>query len=131
MKTLLIITAGVEAGAGLLLGVAPSQVALILLNSPLDSPPGLILGRLLGAAIFALGMACWIARDDAQGRTATGLIAAMLLYNIAAVSLLSYARIGFGMSGFGLLPGVILHLTLLVWCVTCLRLAHRNGRDMT
>src|SRR5208337_934574 len=54
-----------------------------------------------------LGAACWIARDDAQGRTAAGLVAAMLLYNIAVVSLLGYARIGPRLSGVGLWPGVI------------------------
>jgi hypothetical protein len=131
VKTLLTITAVVEAGTGVALAVAPSAVALILLGSPLDSPAGLVLGRILGAALFSLGTACWLARDDTQGRTAAGLIAAMLLYNLAAVSLLGFARFGLGMSGFGLLPGVILHAALLAWCVGCLRVARRKVGDRT
>jgi len=126
MKPLLTITAAVEAGTGVALAIAPSAVVLVLLGSPLDSPAGLVIGRVLGAALFSLGTACWLARDDAQSRTAAGLIAAMLLYNIAVVSLLGYTRIGLGLSGAGLLPAVILHSALAVWCVTCLRIGRRN-----
>jgi hypothetical protein len=42
---------------------------------------------MLGAALYALGATCWLTRADARGRTAAGLIAAMLLYNVATVSL--------------------------------------------
>jgi hypothetical protein len=126
VKTLLTITAALEAGTGVALAIAPSSVVLVLLGSPLDSPASVVIGRVLGAALFSLGAACWGARDDAQGRTAAGLITAMLLYNIAAVSLLGYSRIGLGISGVGLWPAVILHSALVVWCVACLRIARRN-----
>jgi hypothetical protein len=126
VKTLLTITAALEAGTGVALVVAPSSVVLMLLGSPLDAPASLVIGRVLGAALFALGAACWGARHDPQGRTAAGLIAAMLLYNIAVVSLLGHARIGSGMSGVGWWPGVILHSALAVWCAACLRTARRN-----
>jgi hypothetical protein len=131
MKTLLTITAAVEAGTGVALAVAPSSVVRLLLGTPLDSPAGLVIGRFMGAAVFSLGTACWLARDDSHGRTAAGLIVAMLLYNLGAVSLLGYARIGLAMSGFGLLPAVILHAALLVWCVACLRRARRTVGDRT
>jgi len=129
MKTLLTITAALEAGTGVALAIAPSAVVLVLLGSRLDSPAGLIIGRVLGAALFALGAACWLARNDAQSRTAVGLIGAMLLYNIAAVSLLGYAWIGARMSGIGLRPGIVLHSALAVWCVACLRIAPRKVTD--
>jgi len=131
MKSLLTITAALETGTGVALAAAPTSVVLLLLGSPLDSPAGLVIGRVLGAALFSLGAACWLARDDAQGRTAAGLIAAVLLYNIAVVSLLGYARIGLGMSGAGLPPAVILHSALAVWCVVCLRIARRNVTGRT
>lgn len=120
---LLTITAALETGTGIALSVAPAAVVLILLGSPLDSPASLVIGRLLGATLFSLGAACWWARDDAQSRTVAGLIAAMLLYNGAAVSLLGYARIGLGMAGVALWPAAILHSALAVWCVACLRIA--------
>ena len=59
MKTLLTITAALEAGTGVALAVTPSAVVLALLGSPLDSPVGLVIGRVLGAALFSLGAACW------------------------------------------------------------------------
>jgi len=120
MKTLLTITAALEASTGIALAIAPSAVVWLLLGSPLDSAAGLIIGRVLGAALVALATACWLARGDDQGRTAMGLVVAMLLYNIAAASLLGYARFGERMSGIGLIPAVILHAVLGVWCAAFL-----------
>ncbi|HWE39438.1 MAG TPA: hypothetical protein VG406_23000 [Isosphaeraceae bacterium] len=121
MRTLLAVTAALEVGTGVALAGAPSAAVLFLLGSPLGPPAGAVLGRVLGAALISLGAACWCARDDTASRTATGLVAALLLYDVAAASLLGYARIGLGMSGPGLWPAVILHSALAVWCVACLR----------
>jgi hypothetical protein len=118
---MLTITAAVEAATGVAFVVTPSSVVLMLVGSPLDSPAGRIIARVLGAALLSLAAACWLARSDVHSRAAAGVIAAMLLYNIAVASLLVYARFGSGMSGAGLLPAVILHSALAVWCVACLR----------
>jgi len=121
MKSLLIVTAAVETATGLALLGLPSLVASLLLGESLDAPAALVVARVAGAALLALGVACWLARNDQQSRTATGLIAALLLYNVAAVSVLVYASIGLGLTGFGLWPAVALHVALAVWCFTCLR----------
>ncbi|MDR3623395.1 MAG: hypothetical protein P4L85_28945 [Paludisphaera borealis] len=127
MKSLLTTTAVLEAGTGVALWVAPSAASSMLLGSPIDSPAGLIMGRLLGSALCSIAAACWFAGDDALGWTASGLVAALLLYNVAAVALLSYASVGLGMSGVGLRPAVVLHSALAVWCVASLRAASRNA----
>jgi len=119
MKTFFTITAAIEAGTGIALAIAPAAVVLALLGSPLELPAGLVIGRVLGAALLSLGAACWFARGDAEGPAAVGLAGAMLLYNVAVVSLLAYARLGLGMAGVGLWPAVILHSGLSVWCVAC------------
>lgn len=126
MKWLLTITAAIEAGAGVAFAIAPSRVVQVVLGSTLDSPAGMVISRVLGAALVALGTACLLARHDARSRAATGLTAAMLLYNIAAVGVLGYARIGLGTSGIGLLPVVILHAAMAAWCVACLRHVRRD-----
>jgi len=77
----------------------PSATVMFLVGAPLDAPAALIVSRIGGAGLFTLGVACWLARDDAQSRAARGLVAAMLLYNIAVVSILSFADIGFGLHG--------------------------------
>ena len=66
MKRLLIVTAVIELGAGLALVGLPSAAVALLLGSPLDAPAAVTLGRLAGAALFALGVACWLAHYDAR-----------------------------------------------------------------
>jgi len=80
-----------------------------------------MLGRVAGAALLALGVACWLARGDTQSRAARGLVAAMLLYNVATVAVLAFVGIGFGLQGAALWPAVVLHAVMAVWCVACLR----------
>ena len=41
----------------------------------------------------------------------------MLLYDVAAVAVLAFAGIGFGLQGVGLWPAVVLHAVMSVWCV--------------
>ena len=81
---------------------------------------------MLGAALLALGVACWIARDDIRSRTAAGLVGAMLLYNVAVVLLLGYASVALRLSGFGSWPAIALHSVLVAWCIACLRLSRPN-----
>ena len=121
MKLLLVATAVIEFGAGLAIAVCPSAAVALILGSPLDAPAAVMLGRLTGAALLALGVACWFARSDAQGLAARGLVAAMLLYNLAAVILFALAGIGLGLVGVALWPVVIIHAAMAVWCIACLR----------
>src|SRR6266478_3737556 len=126
MNRLLKLTAIIEADAGLALMVVPAVVVRLLLGSRLDTSAAVTLGRVAGAALCALGLACWLARDDGQSRAARGLVAAMLLYNVATVAVLAFAGIGFGLHGVALWPAVVLHAVMAVWCVTCLRRSPPN-----
>jgi len=121
MNRLLKLTALIEAATGLALMIVPSVVVRLLLGSELDTSAAVTLGRVAGVALFALGVACWLARDDTQSRAARGLVAAMLLYNVATVAVLAFAGIGFGLHGVALWPAVVLHAVMAVWCVACLR----------
>jgi len=126
MKSLLIVTAAVETATGLALLGLPLLVVSLLLGGSLDTPAALVAARMTGAALLSLGVACWLARNDEMSRAAVGVVAAMLLYNVAAVSVLLYASIGLGLSGIGLWPAVILHVALAVWCIACLRISQTN-----
>ena len=121
MNRLLKLTAIIEAAAGLALMVVPSVVVRLLLGSELNAPTAVMLGRVAGAALLALGVACWLARGDTQSRAARGLVAAMFLYNVATVAVLAFVGIGFGLQGAALWPAVVLHAVMAVWCVACLR----------
>lgn len=122
MKSLLIVTAAVETATGLALLGLPLLVVSLLLGGSLDTPAALVVARVTGAALLSIGVACWLGRNDQTSRAAAGLIAALLLYNIAAVAVLVHASIGLGLSGVGLWPVVVLHAALAIWCFACLRL---------
>lgn len=85
-------------------------------------PPGaaIPLGRVAGAALLALSVACWLARGEAQNQTARGLVAAMLLYNFGVVVVLAAAGARSQAAGIALWPAVIIHAAMAVWCVTLL-----------
>jgi Kef-type K+ transport system membrane component KefB len=127
MKTLHTVNAVIELGAGLALLSFPSLVVVLLLGSPLDIPTGLSVARVGGSGLLSLGVACWLARDDSESRAARGLVAAMLLYDVAAVAILAFAGFGFGLHGVALWPAVILHAVMTVWCVACLRRRPLSG----
>jgi hypothetical protein len=120
MKRLLMISAIVEAPTGLGLITVPAVVVRLLLGSPLDTPAAVTLGRVAGAALLALGIACWLARDDTHSRAARGLVATMLLYNLAVAALLADAGISLRLQGLALWPAVILHAVMAVWCAASL-----------
>lgn len=127
MKILFMVTAALEAAAGLALLWSPSVPVSLLLGAPIDAPGASTVGRIAGAALLALGLACWLARNDGQNRAARGLLAAMLFYNIAAVALLARTGLGSEGVGVGLWPAVALHAALAAWCTSCLRGRAQDG----
>jgi hypothetical protein len=120
MKPLLIVTAVLEAGIGVGLLAVPSVVAQVLLGAALDAPASLTVARVAGAALLALGVACWLAASDTQSCAARGVVSAMVIYNLGAALVLGAAGIGSQPAGVGLWPAVILHTAMTVWCVTSL-----------
>jgi hypothetical protein len=119
-KQLLSVTGAAETATGLVLAVAPSLLVELLLGAVPGTAAGITVSRVAGVAILALGVACWLARQDAAGRAARGLIAAMLLYNAAVAAILVLVWTNQGLSGVALWPVVLAHAVLAVWCVVAL-----------
>ena len=113
MKLLLTLTAVFEALTGIGLIVFPSMVISLLIGTLPDGPVVVTLARVAGAALISLAIACWLHRNNAA---ATGIVKAMLFYNLAAAASLLYASIGDKLSGAGLWPAILLHAGLAVWC---------------
>ena len=126
-KLLLSVTGVLEAVTALGLIVAPATLVELLLGAAIGTDAGVTVSRVAGVAVLALGIACWLARDDAASRAATGLIAAMLLYNLGVAVILVLAWTGAGLAGIVFWPVVLGHAALAAWCVACL-LTHRHAK---
>ena len=120
MNLLLIIAAVIEAGAGLALLLIPTVAVSALLGVPLDTPTGLVASRIAGAALVALAIACWQARNGERGSPATGVVEAMSFYNFAGAVVLVYAGTRLDLRSALLWPAIVLHLGLGAWCVLSL-----------
>jgi len=127
MKALLILTALLEAATGLGLLAAPALLDSVLLGGQFTAPASVVVARIAGGALLALGIACWFASSDTQSRAAYGVVAAMLLYNATTAALLVYADVAKGAAGIALWPAVIAHTALAVWCAGCLISRRRSS----
>jgi hypothetical protein len=118
---LLIVTAFLEAGTGLALLVLPSVPLALLLGVGMTSPETLLVGRVAGAALLAIGVVCWLARHDSQSPAQLGVLWGVLVYDLSAAVLLGYAALVLSMTGIALWPAVVVHTVLAVWCAVGLR----------
>jgi hypothetical protein len=114
-KSLLIVSALLELGAGAALLVVPSLTAELLLGEGLTSPQGPVVARVAGAALASIGAACWFGRNG-ERRAHSVQVAGMLIYNVAVATVLLQGRFASGLEGIGLWPAIFLHTALAVWC---------------
>lgn len=116
MKILLIITAVFEGFVGLGLLLVPELVGSTLLNTPLDTPGGLIAARIAGAAILSLAICCWKAYGFVMKEAALEILTAMLFYNFAAAAVLVYGGTQLGLQSALIWPAIVVHGVLGLWC---------------
>lgn len=122
IKSLLIITAIFEVLTGVVLLASPSRAGLSLTGSPIDSAAGVIITRVAGAALLAIGVICWLARDHGHSPAGQALIGGLLTYNIAAAAVLGFAGIASAANGAAIWPGTAAHAGLAVFCLVALAL---------
>ena len=126
MKTKVLLTAIaiVELATGVGLLLAPSIIAELLLGDPLGSGVPLVVGRVAGLALIAIGLICWLERTGNHSGSPTGLQIGLLTYNGAVPVLLVHGHFVHSIGGIGLWPTVVLHLAFAVWLVVSLRRVH-------
>ena len=127
-RLFLIVTALVETAAGICLLFLPAVVFAALLGSADATREAIFVGRLTGAALFAIGVASWMARTDTRSSAQLGLLTGIFIYNVAASTLLGLAGALLKMVGVLLGPAVALHAVLAVWCFICVRRGSGAGR---
>ncbi|MET0892991.1 MAG: hypothetical protein ABWY01_05415 [Pseudoxanthomonas sp.] len=121
IKALLTAIALAELATGIGLLLAPSTVAALLLGYPLGSGVPLIVARVAGLALVAIGLICWLEKTSNRGGSPTALLAGLLIYNGAVAVLLLHSYLVYDIGGIGLWPVVVLHLVLAAWLAACLR----------
>lgn len=119
MRILLGLTAVGEAAAGFVLLVYPPTVVRLLFGAEVIGI-GVVMSRVAGAALLAIAVACWPARNDPGCPAQRGLLFGVLIYDLAAAALLVYAGLFLDMAGVALWPAVVVHVVLAVWCAACL-----------
>jgi hypothetical protein len=112
MKKFLSLTAILEGLTGIMIIAIPKSIILFLLGKPADGPGGTITAMLAGAAIFSLGILCWLLRESASAYQA---VKGMLVYNCAIIAVAVYGVVGFGLQGPGLWLIILAHSVLFIW----------------
>jgi hypothetical protein len=125
--SLLIVSAVIELAAGSTLLIAPGALTRLLVGVGLDSPEAVLVARIAGAALVAIGLSCGIDRDPGSPRN--GLVTGLSAYNAFVVILLVRAGIVDKMHGLGLWPAIVLHAILLAWCLVRLQSTHETDRE--
>jgi hypothetical protein len=125
---LLAATAVIECAVGVPLVAVPSWVATLLLGTPLTGAAGLLVARIAGAALLAIGVSCWLERRRPAATALSGLVGGLLVYNAAVFALLSYAALLEGLRGIGTWPACAVHLVMAIWCARLLRTDRRRAR---
>ncbi len=98
-----------EAATGLVLLVYPPIVVRLLFGSDITGA-GMVMSRIAGISLIALGIACWPSRDTRRS-SAWGLCG-MLTYSSLATFYLVYLGIGGEWVGRLLWPAVAAHAVL-------------------
>jgi hypothetical protein len=120
LQSLLIITAVFEALTGIALLASPSRAGWSLTRTAIDSAAGVIITRVAGAALLAIGVACWLARDHGGSAGGQALIWGLLTYNVAAAAVLGLAGITSAANGPAIWPATAAHLGLAAFCIVAL-----------
>jgi len=108
-RTLVVLSAAIEAATGAACIAVPDFVARMLLGTDL-SAGGIAVARLAGIALLCLGLACWPGGGDAT----QSAIRALFTYNLLAAFYLGYLRVGGGFVSYLLWPACVLHAVLAI-----------------
>jgi hypothetical protein len=119
-RNLLLVTAVAEGATALSVLMAPAVVSTLLLGSAQSASETRFFERVTGAALLCISVACWLSRRGDQKQGQRGLLAGLLVYNVATLLTLAYAGVFAGARGLLLWPATLYHAALAAWCAACL-----------
>jgi len=98
LRFLLTISGALEALVGVLALISPAPVVSLLIKGPTDSL-AIVLARLFGAGVFALGLACFKTRNDVASPAGLAVSLGITSYNLLAAAVLIWAAAGLSLGG--------------------------------
>ncbi len=121
MNRFFIVTAALEAAAGIALLFFPSETVTLILAYTLRSSTALGAAQAGGVVLFVLGLANWLAHYKEKSISAQIVLKVMLFYNIGIALFLGALTIRTGSAGPLLCPAILLHISMSIWCISCLK----------
>jgi uncharacterized membrane protein YobD (UPF0266 family) len=114
---LLSMFAVVEGATGLVLLVIPTVLLTFLFGSTPVIPEVSVIGRICGAALLAIAVASWGARDGIRRQGLLELLVGVTLYNCLATTAFVYSALVLKMIGILLWPALLYHAATSMWCL--------------
>ena len=105
-RTLVMVSAALEATAGCTLLANPELFAQLLIGASLSNG-GIVIGRVGGFALLSLGLACWPRKDVTAQATL-----ALFAYNLLVALYVVFLSVVGGFVGYLLWPACALHALL-------------------
>ncbi len=128
-KVLLVAAAAAEFGTGFGLLLAPSLVCGLLLGEAPATAAAVLVARVAGTALMAIGLACWLEIARRGTDSPRGLLMALLLYNVLVAVLLAHGAVFRDVHGVLLWPLVVVHAAFAIWCGAVLKSARDASRS--
>lgn len=125
MKKMLVLAAAGEAAFGVVLLAYPPIVVRLLFAAEIAGT-AIVMGRVAGIALIALGVACW--PSSATGSSPSRALQAMLCYSLLATLYLAYLGVGGERVGRLLWPAVAIHAILTTLLVRAWLKEHRASQ---
>jgi hypothetical protein len=120
IQLLLILTAVLETLTGISLLLAPAFIVQLLLGSEISTETEFTICRIGGSALIALGMICWLARQDVKSGASKALVGGLFVYNaLVFITLANSAYIA--QTTPALISALVVHLALGIACIFQLR----------
>jgi hypothetical protein len=129
LSRLLVVGAVLEIPVGLALLAAPSSLSSLLLGAPLTGA-GLVVARLAGGGLLALGLACWFARLTPTAPAGLGVAGSLLTYNIVACLTLALALPALGSRALALGAAVAHGLLAIGLCIALVARRRHVGMQL-
>ena len=108
----------IEVPTGLALLIFPALLFWILFGIQDASPEVFVVSRIAGVAIFSVGVASLLARNEGDNSSHHGLLWQVFVFNAGAGFVISWTGLMTQFVGIALWPVAAIHILIAIWCAS-------------